>query len=56
MLRWLAAVSINLGKDDVELYLEDILSPVYRELEVATTYKGTCSLFLALELLYSELC
>ena len=42
MLRWLAAVSINLGKDDLELYLEDIVSPVYRELEVVTTYKGEC--------------
>ena len=40
MLRWLAAVSINLGKDGIEPHLADLLSPVYRELELATTYKG----------------
>lgn len=40
MLRWLAAVSINLGKDAIEPHLVDILSPVYRELELATSYKG----------------
>jgi len=33
-----AAVSINLGKDGIEPHLADILSPVYRELELATTY------------------
>ena len=43
MLRWLAAVSINLGKDGIEPHLADILSPVYRELELATTYKGKAS-------------
>ena len=40
VLRWLAAVSINLGKDAIEPHLVDILSPVYRELELATSYKG----------------
>lgn len=40
MLRWLAAVSINLGKDVIEPYLEDVLSPVHREFELASTYKG----------------
>lgn len=38
VLRWVAAVSINLGKDGIEPHLADILSPVYRELELATTF------------------
>jgi len=38
VLRWVAAVSINLEKDGIEPHLADILSPVYRELELATTY------------------
>ena len=33
-------MSINLGKDGIELHLADVLSPVYRELELATTYIG----------------
>lgn len=40
MLRWVAAVSINLGKDGIEPHLAGILNPVYRELELATTYIG----------------
>ena len=40
MLKWLAAVSISLGKDSTELYLQDILGPVHRELDIVTTYKG----------------
>ena len=36
----MAAVSINLGKDGIEPHLADILSPVYRELELATTFIG----------------
>ena len=33
-------MSINLGKDGIQSHLADILSPVYRELELATTYIG----------------
>ena len=43
MLRWLAAVAINLGKEGIEPHLADLLSPVYRELELGTTYKGKYS-------------
>jgi len=51
VFRWLAAVSINLRKDDIEPYLEDILNPIYRELEVATTYKDSNLKALAQEVL-----
>lgn len=40
MLRWFVVVFINLGKDVIELYLVDILSLVYRELELVISYKG----------------
>lgn len=51
VLRWLAAVSINLGKDAIEPHLVDILSPVYRELELATSYKDSDLVKLAQEVL-----
>lgn len=41
VLKWLAAVSISLGIDSTELYLQDILGPVHRELDIVTTYKDS---------------
>lgn len=51
VLRWLAAVSVNLGKDVIEPYLEDVLSPVHREFELASTYKDSDFKALAQEVL-----
>lgn len=39
-MRWLAAIAMVLGKDDVMPYLKNILQPIHRELEIKTTYKG----------------
>ncbi|KAK3712193.1 hypothetical protein QZH41_006452 [Actinostola sp. cb2023] len=39
VMRWLAAVAMVFGKDDVMPYLKNVLQPIHRELEVKTTYK-----------------
>jgi hypothetical protein len=39
-MRWLAALAMVLGKDDVIPYLREILQPIHRELDISTTFKG----------------
>ncbi|EDO33281.1 predicted protein, partial [Nematostella vectensis] len=51
VLKWLAALAMALGKDDVRPYLQHVVEPIHRELEIPTTYKDPALQSLAQEVL-----